>query len=138
MAGEGPIKYRCGNPLELALRILETTTRAGLAVLLAFDHAGIPREIAFGAQALLERSIIKEQRAGDAHADGFGLAGCAAAVDFGEDIERGGKLHKAQRAGDSRALNLIREKVFEFPAVDDDVSGTRAQWRCCRCTTTAR
>src|SRR5690242_19467910 len=71
----------------LALRELEATAGAGLAVLLTLDLAGVAGEEAGIAEGLLQRRVVVAKGAGDAEADGLGLAHESAAVDLCDHLE---------------------------------------------------
>src|SRR5665213_751811 len=74
------------RPLRLTLAILEAFARAGLAVFLAFPHAGVARQQAGGLQGRTQRRVYVQQRPRYSVADGASLAGWPAAFDAHADV----------------------------------------------------
>src|SRR5918911_4788397 len=106
---------RCGSALAV-LRGLAGLLEAGLLALL---HPGVTGEEA----GLLQRGAVgvevdPVEGAGHAEAQCSGLPRGAAAVDAGDDVEAALEVGDLEGVVDQLLVDLVREVVFERPAVD--------------------
>src|SRR5687767_6621337 len=105
------------------LTLAELLAAAGgvQADLLAFDFAGVTRDVTGGGQLRLERGVPVDQGAGDAVANGAGLAGFTAAVDVDLDVEGLDVAGQHQRLLGDHDRGLAAEELFDVLAVDRDL-----------------
>src|SRR5688572_24663644 len=107
----------------LALRVLDASTRAAEAVLLALLHARIAGQQALLAELLFERRIGLHEGAGDAEADRAGLAGEAAAGARDEEVEAPGGAGLVDGLDGVVAVLFREEVLVQGPAVHRDDAG---------------
>src|SRR5205823_4486295 len=92
------------KPRKLPLGELEATPRAALAILLAFLHAAITREVTGVTQRNLQAVVVLGQGTAQTHDDRAGLPAGAAAVRVDQNVHLPGDVGHFQRAKDRLAV----------------------------------
>src|SRR5277367_4912864 len=127
--GSGPSATPLPQPLprgegewSLALAELEASSRLGLAVLLALDHARVAGQEAGDLQNAAQIRLVVGERARDAVTHSAGLAGQSAAGDSAVDIELIVAIRHQERLGQQHAKHRAGEVLDDFPVVDGDLA----------------
>ena len=110
---------------DLALRVLRCLAGLLQTGLLTLDDTGVAGQEAGllqGRTVVLAVNLV--QRAGDAQAQRTGLAGGAATVDACNDVVSAIQIKQLERIVDFLLVQLVREVVSQFAAVDGPVAGT--------------
>src|SRR6476619_7090283 len=106
----------------LSLTELEPGPRSALPVLLAFLHAGIPRDEPLLLQLLSQLGVVVGQRARDAVPDGARLSRRPAAGHRHVDVEALRRLRREEGLLDHHLEDVVREVVVEGTLVDRDLA----------------
>src|ERR1700760_3406053 len=111
----------------LALRELEASAGALLAVLLALLAAGITSDHAAGLERLAQFDVELHECTGDAELDSVGLSVDSATLDRGKDVEGLVDVGDAEGLLGGGALGGSNEVLLELFAVDGELARAGAE-----------
>ena len=109
--------------MRLTLAVLEALASAGLAVFLAFPHAGVARQQAGGLQGRTQRRVYVQQRPRYSVPDRPSLAGWPASLNAHADVILADAFSHRQRRRRHRAQCVGRKIILKSSAIDDDYAG---------------